>query len=232
MVELDALDVKGAQRLGYAGVMGIANEPELWDVTKRAEVADGRVFKVWRDDVRTPDGDIMVRTYLRHPGAVAILAMDDDEFVVTLRQYRHPARMTLIEPPAGLMDHPGEDPLAAAKRELAEEAGLAADEWHVLVDFHATPGASGETIRVFLARRLHEITTDFVREHEEAHMSVFRVPFGDVVAGIAAGEITSPTLVTGALAYAAYGQDVTRLRSADVPWPSFAAKENDDVARP
>ncbi|MGL4832050.1 MAG: NUDIX domain-containing protein [Propionibacteriaceae bacterium] len=208
-----------------------ADRAQLWPVLDRRCDADASVFRVWTDTVETPDGSAMVRTYLRHPGAVAVLALDDDENVVTVRQYRHPARMRLLEPPAGLLDHHGEDPLCAAQRELVEEAGLCASRWNLLLDMHTSPGASGENIRVFLARGLAATSTDFVQEHEEADLELARVPLDALLRGIRAGDFTSPTLVAAVLAYVAFGGKDADFADPVQPWPGYDAQENDDVAR-
>ncbi len=208
-----------------------ADSAQLWPVLERRLDADASVFRVWTDTVETPDGAAMVRTYLRHPGAVAVLALDDDENVVTVRQYRHPARMRLLEPPAGLLDQYSEDPLCAAQRELAEEAGLRASKWNLLLDLHTSPGASGENIRVFLARGLEVTSTDFVREHEEADLELARVPLAAILSGIRSGDFTSPTLVAAVLAYVAFGGKDADFADPAQPWPGYDAQENDDVAR-
>lgn len=202
---------------------------ELWPVQRRVVNADAHVFQVWTDDVLTPDGQTMHRTYVRHPSAVAVLALDADERAIVVQQYRHPARMRMVEPPAGLLDHPGEEPLAAAQRELAEETGLAAKTWSYLLDIHATPGSSGENIRVFLARGLHPVATDFIRDHEEADMTQSWIPVDELVAGIRRGKLTSPTLVASVLAYVAFGGAGADFAQPDQPWPGFNASLDDRV---
>ena len=101
-----------------------------------------------------------------------MIALDDQGRVALVRQYRHPVRHRLIEPPAGLLDVDGEAYVLGAQRELAEEVGLAAGTWHVLVDLFTTPGILGESLRIFLARDLLEADAPdgFVRAGEEAHM--------------------------------------------------------------
>ena len=121
-------------------------------VAERTEIFHGRVWSVVRDKVRIGESD-SVRDVVIHPGAVAIIAVDDHDHVLLIRQYRHPVSMYLFEPPAGLLDVAGEPPLVTAKRELAEEAGMKADTWHVLVDLFNSPGGSSEAIRVYLAAR-------------------------------------------------------------------------------
>lgn len=199
-----------------------ADSPELWPVERREVIGRGGLFDYLSDRVRTPDGEMMRRDFIDHTGAVGVIALDDDEQVVVVHQYRHPVAFRLIEPPAGLLDQPDEDWLVAAQRELAEEAGLAAGDWRILVDMMTTPGGVNESIRIYLARDLRAATQPegFEPEGEEAHMEVLRVPVDDLIAGIIAGRLQSPSLVAGVLAYAASRDDLDRLRSADSPWPA------------
>src|SRR5918997_201910 len=148
-------------------------------------VFEGRVIAVRTDVVTMPGDTTSQRDYVVHPGAVGAVVLDEDR-VLLVNQYRHPVRRRLDELPAGLLDQPGEPALEAAQRELAEEAGLAADTWHVLVDTLTSPGMSDEAIRVFLARGLREVDRD-VQEHEEAEMTSERVPLDDVVRGVLDG---------------------------------------------
>ena len=136
------------------------------------------------------------------PGAVMILAVDADEQVVVLRQYRHAVRSRLVELPAGILDVPGEDPVVAARRELREETALVADSWRHLVTVLPSPGISAETHVIYLARGLHDADRDgFEPEHEEAEMSVDRVPMTDLLAAVLAGRVRDAPLVTAVLAY-------------------------------
>jgi ADP-ribose pyrophosphatase len=153
-----------------------------------------------------------------HPGAVAVLAMDDDERVLLIRQYRHPVRSRDWEIPAGLLDVDGEEPFAAAQRELAEEADLKAGRWDVLVDFLNSPGGSNETIRVYLARDVSEVPA-FERSEEEADIEVRWVPLDDAVDAVLARRVQSPSLVVGVLAaVASRARNWTTLAPADIPW--------------
>lgn len=202
----------------------LRDEPLAWAVVSSTELARGHITSFLADDVRAPDGSLMTREYLQHPGAVGILALDDEQRVALVRQYRHPVRHRLIEPPAGLLDVGGEDFLLAAQRELAEEVGLAATDWRVLVDVFTSPGMASETLRVYLARELlpADAPEGFLREGEEAEMDAVWAPLEDVVDAVLAGELQNPTLVYGALAaqVALHRGGFETLRPADAPWPA------------
>ena len=180
----------------------------------------GRVLTLRRDEVQMSDG-VAVREVVEHPGAVAIVALDDDGRVVLVRQYRHPVGHELDELPAGLLDVDGEPALVGAQRELHEEAALRADRWDVLTDFYTSPGMSTEAIRVYLARDLHDVGEHerFDGEHEEATMTVERRPLDDAVADVFTGRINNGIAVAGLLA-AARARDTgfVGLRPADAPW--------------
>ena len=165
-------------------------------------VHEGMIWDVVRDTVDLGDAGTVQREYVRHPGAVAVIALDDEDRVLLLRQYRHPVRLELWEPPAGLLDVPGEDPREAAVRELAEEADLVADSWWRLVDFFTTPGGSDETVRIFLARGLHPVpdAERHVREAEEHGMVVRWVPLDEAVDAVLGGDVRNPSAVIGILA--------------------------------
>ncbi len=171
-------------------------------VLRRWDRFSGPVFTVVSDEVAMPGGGSAVRDFMRHVGAAAVVAVDDSDRVVLVRQYRHPVGHVLWELPAGLLDAAGETPLGTATRELAEEADLVAATWNLLVELHPSPGYSNEFITVFLARGLSPVPDDarHVREHEEADMVVERVGLGEAVGMIFRGEITNATAVAGILA--------------------------------
>ncbi len=173
-------------------------------VVETRVVHEGRVFDLRSDVVDLGDGGRVTREYLDHPGAVAIVALDADERVLLLRQYRHPVRRELWEVPAGLLDVVGEDGRVAAARELAEEVDLRASRWDVLVDYFTTPGGSNEALRVFLARDLSPVPDDerFEREAEELDMELRWVPLDDAVAAVLGGALHNPSAVVGILAAA------------------------------
>lgn len=203
--------------------MGDQHDHEVLD---SETVFDGRVVAVRRDNVRMSDGSSAWREVIEHPGAVAVVALDDAGQVVLVNQYRHPVRARLDELPAGLLDVDSEPPLAAAKRELAEEARLTAGRWDVLLDLHSSPGVSNEAIRVYLARDLHAAADDdFHAEHEEATMTVAREALAGAVRRALAGTITNAIAVVGLLA-AAHGRATgwRDLRPGDHPWPAVPQK--------
>jgi ADP-ribose pyrophosphatase len=182
----------------------------------------GRVISVYTDEVEMPGGAVAARDIVRHPGAVGVVALDDDDRVLLVRQYRHAVRRQLWEPPAGLLDVPGERADVTAARELYEEAGYRARQWHVLADYYTTPGMCDEALRIFLARDLTPVADmdRFVGEHEEADMPASWVPLDHAVELVLSGRLHNPTAVVGILAAAAArATGWTSLRPADVPWP-------------
>ncbi|MFD1720650.1 NUDIX domain-containing protein [Amnibacterium endophyticum] len=200
----------------------IADVPETHPVTARTEVFHGRVWDV-ASETFDYDGTSITREVILHPGAVAILALDDEDRVLLIRQYRHPQRSRMWEIPAGLMDMAGESPLAGAQRELGEEADLAAATWHVLAEFANTPGGSDETIRIYLARDVSALPA-FERHDEEADIEVRWVPLDEVVDAVLARRVQSPSLVFGALAaQAARSRGWATLAPADEPWERHPA---------
>ncbi len=164
----------------------------------------GRVWDVASDTVDLGDSRV-VREYVDHPGAVAVVALDDEDRVLLLKQYRHPVGHELWEPPAGLLDVPGEPLVVAAARELAEEADLVAGRWWRLVELFTTPGGSSERIVIFLARDLAPVPDDerFIRTDEEASMVPVWVPLDEAVDAVLEGRLHSPTTTNGVLAAAA-----------------------------
>lgn len=180
----------------------VVDVPAPRPVLRTELVHDGMVWDVVRDTVDLGDSGTVRREYVRHPGAVAVLALDDEDRVLLLRQYRHPVRHELWEPPAGLLDVPGEDLVVAAARELAEEADLVAGSWWVLADYLTTPGGSDEAIRIYLARGLSPVpeADRHVREAEERDIVVRWVPLDEAVDAVLRGELRNPSTVVGVLA--------------------------------
>ena len=179
----------------------LRDEPVDAEVLESDLVYEGRVWDVRSDTVRYGDGEI-VRQYVAHPGAAAIVALDDDDRVLLIQQYRHPIRHRDWEVPAGLLDVAGETPLDSAVRELAEEADLRASSWEPLVSVFTTPGGNDEVVHVFLARGLTPIAQAHAREDEEADIRIEWVPIADAVAGVLAGRLRNGILAVGVLAAA------------------------------
>ncbi|WNI25576.1 NUDIX hydrolase [Streptomyces sp. ITFR-16] len=203
--------------------MAIQDTPEEWQVTETVTPFTGKKTSVRTDQVVMPDGSVHGRDYQVHPGSVAVLAIDDEDRVLVLRQYRHPVRHKLWEVPAGLLDVPGENPLHAVQRELYEEAHVKAEDWRVLTDIYTTPGGCDEAVRIFLARDLSEAEGErFEVAEEEADMELARVPLQELVRGVLAGELHNSCLVVGVLALTAAraGDGLDALRPADAPWPA------------
>ena len=181
----------------------------------------------WRVDVETIEiaGQRVTRDILIHPGAVAVLVLNERDEVLLIRQYRQALGMFLFETPAGLLDIPNENPLAAAQRELAEEAGVVAARWDTLVDFYNSPGGSSEAIRIYLAREISEIPTGRIvtGEAEEVDLPLVWVPLPKAVDLVLSGALGNPTAVLGILATRAW-QSIPgcELRGAKAPW---AARE-------
>ncbi len=171
-------------------------------VLGRETVWEGRKFTMQSELVDLGDAGTVVREFLGHPGSVVVLALDDEERVLMLRQYRHPVRAELWELPAGLRDEPGEPAVRTAARELAEEADVVAHRWWRLVDFLASPGCSDERIEVFLARDLTPVPADerHERHAEELDMVAAWVPLDEVVDAILARRVHNPAAVVGVLA--------------------------------
>jgi ADP-ribose pyrophosphatase len=182
------------------------------------------VIDVRTDRVGMPDGSEAVRDIVVHPGAVGIIALDDQDRVLLLQQYRHATGRLLWEPPAGLLDVAGEDPLVGAKRELYEEAHLEADRWDVLVDAYTSPGMTDEAVRIYLARDVRESSEPkFEAEHEEVDMPTQWVPLPAAVDAVLEGRIHNPLAVMGILALAAAARtSYDGLRPADAPWPEMS----------
>ena len=182
----------------------LADEAHVHPVLEEREQFVGAKWSVWSETVDI-DGHLVVRDVLRHPGAVAVAALDDDGRILLIRQYRHPVGAYLWELPAGLLDQPDEDLLECARRELAEEAGVTAEIWSTLLTLALSPGGTSERITVFLATGL---TVDagsrpFTGEAEERELPQLWVTLPDAVERCLDGSITNATAVAAILALAA-----------------------------
>ena len=209
----------------------LADEPVELPLRASERVFDGRVWDIRRDTFEL-GGRPIVREYVDHPGAVAVLALDDHDRVFLIRQYRHPVRTRDWEIPAGLLDVAGEDALAAAQRELAEEGDLEASEWAVLVDFFTSPGGSDEAIRIYLARGIRATDQSFEREDEEAHMDTRWVDLDECVDAVLARRVQNPSLAVGVLAaHTARSRGWQSLGAADAAWPGRSTPRGEPAQR-
>lgn len=176
---------------------GLVDEPAEPRVLSSERVFDGHVWDVVRERFEYGGSEI-TREFVDHPGAVAVLAMDDVGRVLLIRQYRHPIRSRDWELPAGLLDVEGEDPLAAAQRELAEEVDLRAGQWSRLAEFYTTPGGSNERLLVYLATDVSS-TEAFARVEEEADIVSQWVPLADAVQAVLDGRLKNSILTIAVL---------------------------------
>jgi len=180
--------------------------PLSWPVVGSAYLhRDDWVVALRTDTIHRPGHpeETFRRLVVEDPGAVVVLAIDDQDRVVVIHQYRHPVQMRLVELPAGKLDQDGEDPLVAAQRELHEEVGLVAREWTHLMTTYASPGITAETHAIFLARGLEDAARDFELHHEEAELTVDRVPLEALVDAVLDGTVADAPLATAVLAYEA-----------------------------
>lgn len=180
------------------------DEPESWPVAESTDLhRDDWVVAFRSDEVVRPghEGEgTFRRLVLEHPGAVMVMAMDDQRRVLCLRQYRHPAGMRFVEFPAGVCDEEGEDPLEVAVRELREEAALQATDWTHLLSVWPSPGISAERHHLYLATGISSADRgDFVLRHEEADMEVFWAPYDELLAAVLDGTVTDGPVVQSVL---------------------------------
>jgi len=190
-------------------------------VTATRDRFSGRVWDVRTDAVELGDGQAVRRDFIVHTGAVGAIVLDAADNVLLVRQYRHPVGALMWEPPAGLLDLEAETPLECAQRELVEEAGVVAHDWHTLVDMANSPGGSSEVFRCFLARDVGAAPGGRPEGHgEERDMPTAWVPLELAVELVLSGRLNSPITVAGVLAtVAARAAHWATLRDADAEWP-------------
>lgn len=158
-------------------------------------VFKGILLHVKSDQVRLPNGHETVREYILHPGAAMVIAMLDENTIVLERQYRYPLNRHFIELPAGKIDT-GEDPLDTAKRELREECGYAATQWHHLTTLHPAIGYANERIELYLALGLSQVGH---QRDEDELIEVLHVSLAEALQWVRDGRITEAKAVTGLL---------------------------------
>jgi ADP-ribose pyrophosphatase len=181
--------------------LALVDEPHRFPVVAEEHRFTGAKWSVWSETVDI-DGHVVVRDVLRHPGAVAVAAVDAEGRVLLIRQYRHPVAAYMWEIPAGLLDQADEDPLACAQRELLEEAGVTAQQWSPLLDLALSPGGTSERIRIFTATGLHvdQAGRPHTGEAEERELPQLWVPVAEAVERCLDGSITNATAVAAILA--------------------------------
>ena len=160
-------------------------------------IFEGKIIKVTLDQARLPDGSLAPREVVYHPGGVAVLALDEDNTVYLVKQYRYPIQQLLLELPAGKLDHGAEENvLLGAQRELSEETGLEAAQWTYLGYTLASPGFCDEALHMYLARGLTR-----KRQHldEDEFLDVVTMPFGQLVEQVMDGTITDGKTVSTTL---------------------------------
>lgn len=205
----------------------LADRHEARPVTSREVTLHGMVWDVVRERVDLGEAGEVTREYVRHPGAVAVAALDEQGRLCLIQQYRHPVRSFEWEIPAGLLDVEGEPPHLGAERELREEADLAAATWHVLADYVSSPGGLDEALRIYLARDLAPVPEEerHVRDGEELGMPLRWESLETVRDAVLAGRVHNSALLVAALAaLAARDLGWATLRPVDAPWPGHPAR--------
>ena len=150
----------------------LRDDGALPEVVSSRTVYEGKVVSLRVDEIALSQGGTAVREVVEHSGAVVMAAVDEQRNVYFVRQYRHPVGGYLLELPAGGLE-PGEEPMAAAKRELREEVGLLAERWTSLGSFYSSPGFANERLYAFLAEGLHQVADD---PDEDEELIVIRYP--------------------------------------------------------
>lgn len=192
-------------------VPGIADEPHTWPVIGSREIHRDSWVVVVREDIVQRAGhpeETFGRLVVEHPGAVVVLAVDDEERVCCIRQYRHAGGAVFIELPAGILDAEDEDPQITAARELREEVELQAEHWRRLLTLYPSAGITNELHYIYLARGLsHADRGDFELHAEEAELEMLWVPFEELLDAVLDERVHEGPLAAAVLAY-----DVLRRR--------------------
>lgn len=170
-------------------------------VSERKTIFEGMIWDVVSETFQFA-GQTLTRQFVNHPGAVAVLALNSDNQILMIRQYRQPVKQFLWEIPAGLLDIDGESLIAAAARELHEETGYRASAISHLIDFFTTPGGNNEMIRIYLARDLEFVGRPAEQEGEERDLQVEWIDFEIALASVLNSDIKSPSATVGILAAA------------------------------
>ena len=175
----------------------MSEKMELMERTlSREEKFQGRIVNVHVDKVALPNGRTSTREVVEHPGGVAVLALDGDGNVLAVRQYRYPFGRTLLEIPAGKLDHPGEDPYEAGLRELKEETGAVPGVYKSLGSILPSPGCYGETLHLYLAQ---DLKVEEQHLDPDEFLNVEHIPFDEMVRQCLSGEIEDAKTVAAVL---------------------------------
>ncbi len=158
-------------------------------------IYDGRILRLHVDTVELPNGKRSLREVADHPGGVAIVALDRDDNVLTVKQYRYAFSRVMEEIPAGKLER-GEDPRDAALRELKEETGAEPERFTDLGELIVSPGAYGEVLHLYLAEGL---TTGEAAPDEDEFLELIRTPFDEMLRRVMDGELTDAKTVVGVL---------------------------------
>ena len=177
------------------------DQPVAQDIVASEVVFDGMIWNVVRERFDFA-GETLTREFVNHPGAVAVVAVNDVNQILMIRQYRHPVRQLLWEIPAGLLDVEGESEILAAERELLEETGYRAATMEPLIEFFTTPGGNSERIQIFKATNLEYVGRPEIQEGEESELLIEWVDFEIALGSVLASEIKSPSASVGIMALA------------------------------
>lgn len=170
---------------------------DLFEKTISTEhIFEGQIIKVRKDTVRLPNGGTSTREIVEHPGGVAVVALDKENNVYVVRQYRHPFEAIIMEIPAGKLDHHGEDPFDCCVRELKEETGLSAAKFDYLGAFMLSPGFCREYIHIYLAR---ELTSGDACLDPDEFLEVEKIPLAQLTDMVMNNEIEDAKTVMGIL---------------------------------
>lgn len=159
------------------------------------KIYQGHILNVRKDRVKLPNGKESSREVVEHPGAISVVAVDNDENIYLVKQFRYPVGEITLEIPAGKLDY-GEDPLTCARRELSEEVGMLASEWKMLLKFFTTPGFSNEIMYLFLATGL---SSHYEEADEDEFLEIVKMPLKVAVEEVEKGNIKDAKSIIGIL---------------------------------